>query len=155
MAYRWRLPAIAMLLAANVACSSGRYSASAFRLPPDGDAERGKADFVALGCHSCHEVSGMDLPRPTVQPPVPVVLGGVVDAKLSDAYLVTSIIYPSYQLAPYPKDQITSHGQSRMPAYTDRMTLRQLTDIVAFLQSRYFVARRDIAPPLTMVFRAY
>src|SRR5208283_1403192 len=116
MAHRWRLPAMAMLLAADVACSSGRYSASAFRLPPDGDAERGKAAFVALGCHSCHEVSGMDLPRPTVQPPVPVVLGGVVDAKLSDAYLVTSIIYPSYRLAPYPKDQIAIHGQSRMPA---------------------------------------
>jgi mono/diheme cytochrome c family protein len=151
MAFRWELPAIAMLLAANLACGSGRHSAAAFRLPPDGDAERGKAAFVALGCHSCHEVSGVDLPRPTVQPPVPVVLGGVVDAKFSDAYLVTSIIYPSYELAPYPKDQITSHGQSRMPAYSDRMTLRQLTDIVTFLQSRYFVARREIVPPLTML----
>lgn len=109
---------------------------------------------MALGCHSCHEVSGLDLPRPTVQPPVPVVLGGVVDAKLSDAYLVTSIIYPSYELAPYPKDQITAHGQTRMPIYADQMTLRQLTDIVTFLQSRYFVARREIVPPLTMLLAA-
>lgn len=154
MAYRWRLPALAMLLAASVACGSGRHSSSAFRLPPDGDAEKGKAAFVALGCHSCHEVSGVDLPRPTVKPAVPVVLGGTVDARLSDAYLVTSIIYPSCELAPYPKDQITDHGQSRMPAYADQMTLRQLTDVVAFLQSRYFLARRDITPPLTILFLA-
>ena len=95
--------------------------------------------FVALGCNSCHEVSGVDLPRPTVQPPVPVILGGPVEARLSDAYLVTSIIYPSYELAPYPKDQITSGGQSRMPHYIDQISVRQLTDIVAFLQSRYFI----------------
>jgi hypothetical protein len=103
--------------------------------------ERGKAAFVALECNSCHEVSGVDLPRPTVQPPVPVILGGATDAKLSDAFLVTSIIYPSYELAPYPKEQITSGGESRMPHYAERMTVRQLADIVAFLQSCYSVSR--------------
>ena len=141
MGHRSRLLFIATLVLAGGACNSGRHSAAAFRLPPDGDAERGKAAFVALGCNSCHEVAGADLPRPTVQPPVPVVLGGPVDSRLSDAYLVTSIIYPSYQLAPYPKDQITQGGESRMPHYADRMTVRQLADIVAFLQSRYFVPR--------------
>jgi hypothetical protein len=55
----------------------------------------------------------VDLPRPTVQPPVPVTLGGETDKRLSDAYLVTSMIYPSYALAPYPKDQITRGGVSR------------------------------------------
>ena len=128
-------------MVASAACNSGRHSPAAFRLPPDGDAERGKAAFVALGCHTCHEVAGADLPRPTIQPPVPVVLGGTVEAKLSDAYLVTSMLYPDYQLAPYPKDQITSGGASRMPHYADRMTVRQLTDIVAFLQDRYVVVR--------------
>jgi len=128
-------------VAVGAACSPSRHSQSAFRLPPDGDAERGKAAFVALGCNTCHEVAGADLPRPTVQPPVPVVLGGAVDARLSDAYLVTSIIYPNYELAPYPKEQITSHGESRMPHYEDRMTVRQLADVVAFLQSRYFVEK--------------
>jgi L-cysteine S-thiosulfotransferase len=141
MGSRSTLITIAVLALAGAACNSGRHSAAAFRLPPDGNIERGKAAFVDLGCSSCHEVSGADLPRPTVQPPVPVSLGGAVDSPLSDAYLVTSIIYPSYDLAPYPKDQITSGGQSRMPHYTDRMTVRQLTDIVAFLQSRYFVPR--------------
>ena len=67
--------------------------------------------------------------------------GGAVDARLSDAYLVTSIIYPSYDLAPYPKNDITSGGESRMPHYADHMTVQQLADIVAFLQSRYYVPR--------------
>jgi mono/diheme cytochrome c family protein len=141
-------------IATIIACSPGRYSASAFRLPPGGDAERGKAAFVTLGCNTCHQVAGTDLPQPTVQPPVPVVLGGVVDARLSDAYLVTSIIYPSYTLAPYPKEAITSHGRSRMPSFANQMTVSQLTDVVAFLQSRYYTTRREITPPITMLWWA-
>jgi mono/diheme cytochrome c family protein len=131
---------VAVLLGA-VACESGRHSPAGFRLPADGNAERGKAVFVALECQSCHEVSGVDLPRPTVQPPVPVVLGGQIPWEVTDGYLVTSIINPSHELALYPKEQITVGGKSRMPEYADRMTVRQLTDLVAFLQSRYTVRR--------------
>ena len=130
---------VAALAAAG--CESGRHSASGFRLPPDGDIERGKVAFVALGCAACHEVSGGDMPRPTVQPPVPVVLGGVLDHEMSDGRLVTSIIYPTFRLAHYPKSQLVNGGQSRMPPYADQITVRQLTDIVAFLQSRYGVRR--------------
>jgi L-cysteine S-thiosulfotransferase len=132
---------LAMLLALATACSSGRHSSAGFRLPDGGDIEKGKAAFVALQCHTCHEVQGVDLPRPTVQPPVPVTLGGEVTEVVTDGYLVTSIINPSYELAPYPKDLITVHGKSRMPDYADRVTAKQLTDVVAFLQSRYTVRR--------------
>lgn len=137
---RLGLLSLTALLAAAAACSS-RHSAAAFHLPFDGDAEKGKAAFVSLGCNGCHEVYGADLLRPTIRPPVPVVLGGAVEARLTDAYLVTSIINPSYELAPYPKEQISANGRSRMPPYDDRMTVRQLTDIVAFLQSHYNLAR--------------
>jgi len=133
-----RLLTIAALLGTG-ACDSGRHSSAGFRLPPSGDVERGKATFMAFGCHTCHVVSGVDLPRPTVQPAVHVVLGGEVDSEIADGYLVTAVIYPSYQLAHYPKEQITSGGKSRMPSYADKMTVQQLTDIVAFLQSRYSV----------------
>ncbi len=132
--------AIVALLGTTVACDS-RHSSAGFRLPPDGDVERGKAAFVALGCNGCHEVSGVDLPKPTAQPPVPVVLGGEIDRIMGDGYLVTSIIYPSYKLAGYPRDQIASGNESRMPHYADKLSVRQLTDIVAFLQSRYTVRR--------------
>jgi L-cysteine S-thiosulfotransferase len=134
-----RVLPIALLLAGAVACDSGRHSSAGFRLPADGNIERGKAAFVALGCASCHQVPGTDLPRPTIQPPVPVALGGERSNELTDGYLVTSIICPSYRLAHYPKNQITSGGKSRMPDYEDRITVRQLTDLVAFLQSRYTV----------------
>lgn len=133
------LAGLAFVLA-SVACESGRRSSAGFRLPADGDPERGKATFVAQGCHTCHRVSGMDLPAPSVEPPVPVVLGGEVTAEPADGYLVTSIINPSFQLAHYPKYMITAgDGQSRMSVYADKMSVRQLTDLVAFLQSRYVV----------------
>jgi len=141
MAKRSKQLAVALLFLTGAACGSGRHSPAAFRLPPDADIERGKAAFVSLGCNSCHEVSGVDLPRPSVQPPVPVVLGGLVDTRLSNAYLVTSIIYPSYELGSYPRDQVARGGQSRMPHYAETMTVRQLTDIVGFLQAHYFVPR--------------
>lgn len=130
---------VVTLLSVGAGCNSGRYSTAGFRLPADGNPERGKQAFMQLGCHSCHEVSGADLPRPTVQPPVPVTLGGQVDRKLSDAYLVTSMINPSYDLAPYPKDQISSGGVSRMPNYADKMSVRQMVDVVAFLQTKYVI----------------
>jgi hypothetical protein len=68
---------------------------------------------------------------------VPVVLGGETERAMTDGYLVTSIVNPSYQLAPYPKDQITSAGESRMPHFADRLTIQDLADLVAFLQPQY------------------
>ena len=136
-----KLLPLAALLWATTACDSGRHSSAGFRLPESGDIERGKAAFVAFECNNCHEVAGVDLPKPTVQPPVMVTLGGEMARQMTDGYLVTSIIYPSYELAGYPRDLITVHGKSRMLDYTDRMTVRQLADLVAFLQSRYSVRR--------------
>ncbi|MBZ5724115.1 MAG: cytochrome c [Acidobacteriia bacterium] len=141
MLRRSKLLVLAALLGSSWACNT-RYSASAFHLPADGDVERGKAAFLALGCNSCHQVSGTDLPQPAVQPPVPVVLGGDVNERYSDAFLVTEVIDPSRRLAPYPREQIAVDGRSRMPHYADRMSVRQLTDIVAFLQAQYRVRPR-------------
>jgi sulfur-oxidizing protein SoxX len=146
MLHRSKVLALATLLSASVACNSGRYSSAGFHLPADGNVERGKVAFVALECQSCHPMPGADLPAPTVQPPVPVTLGGEVAKRLSDAYIVTSMLDPSYQLAPYPKDQITTEGHSRMPNYTDKMTGRQMIDIVAFLQSHYTIRPAPPAP---------
>ena len=127
----------AILLGTTLSCQSGRHSSAGFRLPDDGDIDRGKVAFVAHNCHSCHQVSGVDLPRPAVPPEAPLVLGGITTRTLTDGYLVASIINPSHELAPFPKEKITKNGKSRMPAYTDTLTVRQLTDLVAFLQSRY------------------
>jgi hypothetical protein len=88
-------------------------------------------------------VDGVDLPSPTLipLPSASVVLGGRVFEIRTDGYLVTSIINPSHKLASgLDKEEITtSTGESRMPDYSDIMTVRQLIDLVAFLQSRYTV----------------
>jgi len=98
------------------------------------------------GCNECHEVVGADLPTRTAQARVPVVLGGRIYQPITDGYLMTSIIYPWYQFGHQftrnPRDEITRKGEPRMPHYADRATVRQLVDIVAFLQSRYTVQRK-------------
>jgi mono/diheme cytochrome c family protein len=139
---------IGTLAGSGIGCSKGPHSPAGFRLADDGDVERGKMAFAELKCNTCHEVAGVDLGKPTIDPPVPVVLGGKVPSPKTDGYLVTSIINPSFELAPYPASQITAAGKSRMPAY-DRISVRQLTDIVAFLQSRYVVVR---VPPSRFVY---
>ena len=140
MRYRAEIVAVAVLTFVCSACDV-RHSSSAFHLPPNGDVAKGKIAFVALGCHNCHDVPGADLPAPSVKPAIVVTLGGETDRKLSDAYLVTSMIDPSYHLAPYPFDQVTSGGKSRMPSYSTQLSTQQMIDIVAFLQSRYVLRR--------------
>jgi hypothetical protein len=132
-----KVTAVAVLLAAASACGS-RHSAG-FRLPDYGDPEKGRVAFVQFQCFTCHEVQGEDFPQVPGKPAVQVRLGGTVERAMSDGYLVASIIHPSYRFAPYPRKLITRDGESRMPHYDDAMTVRQLTDIVAFLQSRYTV----------------
>ena len=131
-----------VILYGLIACDSGPRSPVGFLLP-GGDVEQGEAAFVELECNSCHSVDGVDLPPPTLipLPSASVVLGGQVFEIRTDGYLVTSIINPSHKLARgLEKEEITtSTGESRMPDYSDLMTVRQLIDLVAFLQSRYTV----------------
>jgi len=123
----WAL-ALLLLLAAP-ACNTGRHSPAGFRLPPGGDVERGKAAFVALGCSRCHDLAGVDLPGPATRVRSVLRLGGEVSREPSDGRLVGAIISPSGKL----RDGVA------MPHYDQQMTVRQLTDIVELLQSRYTV----------------
>lgn len=126
---------------AAVAGCSGRHSGAGLRLP-DGDPARGQEVFVSLKCHICHRVADLDLPAPTANPPVPVVLGGEVPHVKTDGELLTSIINPSHRIPPAFKPEFVKIGdQSRMPDYGDVMTVREAVDLVAFLQTRYKVVR--------------
>jgi L-cysteine S-thiosulfotransferase len=140
--------ALGLLAAATAACTQGRHSAAGFRLPDNGDAERGKMAFVSMECNSCHEVKGVEMAPAEPRMKVPVTLGGHVPRNMTDGYLVTAIIHPSYTLASYPRSEITVEGKSRMPDYTDRITARQLTDMVAFLQAHYETYRPSREYPL-------
>ena len=118
------------------ACDAGPKSSMGFRLP-DGDIEKGKMAFVELKCHLCHTVAGIELPTPEVVPPVVINLGGHVRNVKTYGELVTSIINPSHRLAKgYSKDLISIDGKSRMTDYSEVMTVRQMINLVAFLQSQ-------------------
>jgi len=72
---------------------------------------------------------------PYAQPAVPVVLGGE-QRKPSRIELVNSIINPSHRIEPgFQRDLVTQGKFSRMGDYNETMTLQQLSDLVAFLES--------------------
>jgi sulfur-oxidizing protein SoxX len=133
---------IAALLAVVLLGCAGQKSGAGFRLP-DGDPAAGKVAFEELKCRECHRVQGVEFAAPTVKPPVPVVLGGEVPHVKTDGDLVTSIINPSHRIsAAYKPEEVRQpDGSSRMPDLTRVMTVRQLVDVVAFLQTRYTVVR--------------
>lgn len=133
-----------LLLAVLTVACDGPKSGAGFRLP-DGDVERGKVAFLELKCNTCHAVAKTEIAAPGKDYAYVrvVVLGGEVRQIKTYGDLVTSIINPSHSLAPgYPKDLITKNGQSAMTNFNDTMTVRQLIDLVAFLQSRY-----EFVPP--------
>jgi sulfur-oxidizing protein SoxX len=131
-------------LAALAACSP--ESPYGFRLP-DGDAAAGRQAFVDLRCNSCHEVIGVAIEYR--EGLAHVTLGGRTTRVKTYGELVTSIINPSHKIAPLHRDDgALPDGQSIMSAayLNDVMTVRQLVDLVAFLQPTYEVVQ---PPPTT------
>jgi mono/diheme cytochrome c family protein len=125
--------AVILLLALALTGCLGRRAPTGFRLPA-GDAETGQATFVELNCNSCHTVKNVDLPAPSAG--TVVELGGRMGLPRTDGEVTTDIILPSSHFATgYPADQIEKGGKSNMPDYTTQMTIRQLADVVAFLQA--------------------
>lgn len=121
-------------------CLFDPESARGFRLP-EGDAERGRQAFLDLQCYACHQIPGIDLPRGS-ESSLSVTLGGSVGRVRTYGELVTSIINPSHKLAPgYEEDEVSAGGRSLMEEanLNEVMTVRQLTDVVTYLQPLYKV----------------
>ncbi|UCF39021.1 MAG: c-type cytochrome [Acidobacteriota bacterium] len=108
---------------------------------PDGNAVAGKQAFTDMQCYACHEVPGEDYPAPSAITPTFVDL----DAERLEQtrhQLVESIIAPSHRFAaPEPPEgetagdlNIRSGTKSRMSDYSDRMTVGQMLDLVAYLE---------------------
>lgn len=131
------LMTVALTTALIAGCDSGPKSSRGFRLP-DGDASKGQEAFVALQCHACHTVSGVELPAPESRSEINVVVGGEVAKIKTYGELVTAVINPSHDLAAgFDPAKYGAGKTSPMPDYTRTMTARQLIDIVAFLQPHY------------------
>jgi len=119
-------------------CTGSVHSPVGFRLPEDGNVERGRAAFIEFECNQCHSVRGADIPEPASPRSVHVVLGGAIEGLMTDGYLVAGVIHPSYALSRgLSEGEVSLDKTSRMPDYARRMTVRQLIDIVTFLQSKY------------------
>jgi mono/diheme cytochrome c family protein len=148
-----RILAAAALAALLTACGlNDPKSERGFRLP-DGDPEAGKKAFVDLGCYTCHEVEGIDA-KFAGTGAANIKLGGETTIVRSYGELVTAIINPSHKIAVGADPaQVAPEGQSLMEiaALNDRMTVRQLTDLVAFLQTTYKV----VPPPYNPYTRIY
>jgi len=127
----------AVVVSALNGCTPAPTSGKGFTLP-EGSVDRGQEAFVRLKCHACHSVSGVELPEIAAELETRVQLGGEVPRVSTYGELVTSIINPSHKLANgYAAPAVAMEGQSKMTKYNDLMTVQELTDLVAFLRSRY------------------
>jgi hypothetical protein len=127
-------------------CASGML----FGFPIDqGDIAAGRQAFIDHRCHQCHSIADERLP-PLAGADRPILeLGGPTTTVRSYADLTTSIINPDHAISErYVDQELTRNAQlpleSPMPMPNiDTMTVRQLLDIVAFLDSRYQVVVED------------
>ncbi len=130
-----------------VGCSPGPKSSHGFRLP-DGDVSAGQAAFVALSCDACHTVEGVEFPARTAKREIELHLGGKVRRVSSYGELVTAIIIPSHDIASsYGERSSIPEGSSPMADFNEVMTVQQLNDLVAFLQSTYTEHLREDYDP--------
>ena len=98
---------------------------------PEGNVAAGRKAFIDLSCHSCHKVSS-DPSLPAMQPKGNGPDLSTAAGKTTEGYQTTSIISPSHIVAYeyWKKEQ-----KSPMPDLTRSMTVRQLIDLIAYLQS--------------------
>jgi hypothetical protein len=108
----------------------------------EGNVDAGRQAFIDHQCHACHSVAGVTLPPLAGANPPIFELGGVTSAVRTYGDLMTSIINPNHVISEEYREQLRLRGivplDSPMPMpHIDNMTVRQLIDIVAFLDSRY------------------
>ena len=107
-----------------------------------GDVEAGRQAFIDHQCHQCHSIAGTTLPELAGASAPVLVLGGETTTTRSYAELMTAIINPNHAISERYREQLRANSQvpldSPMPTpQIDNLTVRQLVDLVAFLDSRY------------------
>jgi len=99
---------------------------------PVGQPDAGRDAFVALNCVACHTVAwDQELPAPTSGLQAPEL--GVDVTYVGPGGLASSIVAPSHHVSEKYR-QAGAGDKSPMPPYSETMTIRQLADIVAYLQ---------------------
>lgn len=132
------------ICAASAILATGCSYRSTFGFPvEDGSIDAGEQVFIDHQCHRCHGVAGISLPEleGAFSPPL-LELGGESSNVKAYSELVTSIINPNHRIADEYREQLQNRAlgpiTSPMPmTHIETMTVRQLIDLVAFLDSRY------------------
>jgi mono/diheme cytochrome c family protein len=141
MKTRTIIPAFLFLLLAFIFVSCQKQS-SGFVLP-EGDIAEGKVVFEELNCQSCHFTDEFEWTGNPEYDDPKVELGGEVTKIKTYGELVTSIINPSHKISRKIEKEMATlpDGSSKMEQfnYNYIMTVQELTDLVAFLQSEYEV----------------
>ncbi|MEO9870621.1 hypothetical protein [Ekhidna sp.] len=129
------------LLCGALLVSSCNEQARGFALP-EGEVLEGKVIYMKFSCNECHSISDIEWKGGSDSLNIP--LGGEVTNKKTYGGLVTSVINPSHEIAQqYKQEGSTEEGLSKMENYNEVMTIQELIDLVAFLQSEYKIK----APP--------
>lgn len=137
MSRSFGLAPVAIAASLLAACSQGEGQLDQIHLPA-GDATRGEALFTSLGCVSCHLAGGTKQQESATASPKKIRLGSATGQRMSYGQLVTAIVNPSHRFAPqYFSKNVSKDGESLMNNYNDTLTVTQLTDLVAFLQTHY------------------
>ncbi|MGD8340769.1 MAG: cytochrome c [Gammaproteobacteria bacterium] len=145
-----RIRMVATLALAAVATGCAYQPRFGFPIE-QGSIEAGRQAFIDHGCHACHTVAGVRLPDPPGGATPLLELGGETSNVKAYSELLTSIINPNHRISERYSEQIGDRAlaplTSPMPAHIDTMTVRQVIDIVAFLDSRYVLVQ-DYEPDL-------
>ena len=104
-----------------------------FSLPP-GDPATGRAVFEKLECFQCHAVQAESVPTSSANPQPGPALTGMGD-RHPVAYLAESILYPNAVIVT-GSGHTGDDGLSIMPDYRESLSVSELIDLVAYLQSR-------------------
>lgn len=101
---------------------------------PGGDAVKGRQVFVDLECYKCHAVKGESFPASggDAKNVGPELTG--MGSQHPAEYFAESILAPNAVILDGP-GYIGPDGKSIMPSYADSLSVTQLVDLVAFIQS--------------------
>ena len=104
---------------------------------PRGDPVEGRKVFVELECYKCHEIMGESFPAPAAGEkgvgPELSQMAGMHPAE----FFAESIINPNAVIDQEDRARgyLGEDGKSKMPDYNDVLTVKQVADVVAYLNS--------------------
>jgi mono/diheme cytochrome c family protein len=99
---------------------------------PKVDPAKGREVFQKLECHSCHEVRGERFPTPTDPGRVGPELSAMGPLHPPE-YFAEAIINPGAVIEP-GRGYAAADGSSKMPSYSDSLTVQETIDLVAYLR---------------------